>query len=124
MATTFAINELDLRIIVIGMICACLNVLMYGSPLAAMKTVITTKSVEFMPFFLSFFLFLNGGIWATYAVLDRDIFLGIPNGIGFVLGTIQLIIYAIYMNSKVSQSSKEIASPLLASIQGEAASHV
>jgi solute carrier family 50 (sugar transporter) len=48
----------------------------------------------------------------------------IPNGIGFVLGTIQLIIYAIYMNSKVSQSSKEIASPLLASIQGEAASHV
>jgi solute carrier family 50 protein (sugar transporter) len=41
------------------------------------KTVITTKSVEFMPFFLSFFLFLNGGIWATYAVLDRDIFLGV-----------------------------------------------
>ena len=35
-ATTFAINELDLRIMVIGMICACLNVLMYGSPLAAM----------------------------------------------------------------------------------------
>jgi hypothetical protein len=33
--------------------------------------------VEFMPFFLSFFLFLNGGVWATYAVLDRDIFLGV-----------------------------------------------
>lgn len=32
----FAINELDLRIMVIGTICACLNVLMYGSPLAAM----------------------------------------------------------------------------------------
>ena len=45
--------------------------------LDAQKTVITTKSVEFMPFFLSFFLFLNGGIWATYAVLDRDIFLGV-----------------------------------------------
>ncbi|KAL5654251.1 hypothetical protein ACJX0J_033570, partial [Zea mays] len=75
-ATTFAISEFELRIMVIGMICACLNVLMYGSPLASMKTVITTKSVEFMPFFLSFFLFLNGGVWATYAVLDRDIFLG------------------------------------------------
>jgi len=124
--TRFAINELDLRIMVIGTICACLNVLMYGSPLAAMKTVITTKSVAFMPFFLSFFLFLNGGIWATYAVLDRDMFLGIPNGIGFVLGTIQLIIYAIYMNSKASQSSKETASPLLASDhnQGEPSSHV
>jgi hypothetical protein len=41
------------------------------------KTVINTKSVEFMPFFLSFFLFLNGGVWAAYAVLDRDIFLGV-----------------------------------------------
>lgn len=53
----------------------------------------------------------------------------IPNGIGFVLGTIQLIIYAIYMNSKASQSSKETAaSPLLASNQhqgeAEASSHV
>ncbi|KAL6627796.1 hypothetical protein ACP70R_031522 [Stipagrostis hirtigluma subsp. patula] len=105
--TTFAISELELRVMVIGIICACLNVLMYGSPLAAMKTVITTKSVEYMPFFLSFFLFLNGGIWAVYAMLDRDIFLGIPNGIGFFLGTIQLIVYAIYMNSKASQRSKE-----------------
>lgn len=35
-ATTFTIRELDLRIKVIGMICACLNVLMYGSPLASM----------------------------------------------------------------------------------------
>ncbi|KAL6850050.1 hypothetical protein ACP4OV_020677 [Aristida adscensionis] len=120
--TTFAISELELRVMVIGMICACLNVLMYGSPLAAMKTVINTKSVEFMPFFLSFFLFLNGGIWALYALLDRDIFLGTPNGIGFFLGTIQLIVYAIYKNSKASQScSKEAAddalqasSPLLA----------
>ncbi|KAK3164250.1 hypothetical protein QOZ80_1AG0014810 [Eleusine coracana subsp. coracana] len=118
MIATFAIRELDLRIMVIGMICVCLNVLMYASPLAAMKTVITTRSVEFMPFLLSFFLFLNGGVWAAYAALDRDIFLGIPNGIGFVLGSIQLVIYAIYMNSKASQSSKGLADddlqPLLA----------
>ena len=41
------------------------------------KTVVTTKSVEFMPFMLSFFFFLNGGIWAFYALLVRDIFLGL-----------------------------------------------
>ncbi|KAK3160730.1 hypothetical protein QOZ80_1BG0063640 [Eleusine coracana subsp. coracana] len=115
---TFAISELDLRIMVIGMICVCLNVLMYASPLAATKTVITTRSVEFVPFLLSFFLFLNGGVWAAYAALDQDIFLGIPNGIGFFLGSIQLVIYAIYMNSKASQSSKGLADddlqPLLA----------
>uniref|UniRef100_A0A0E0JHR0 Bidirectional sugar transporter SWEET n=1 Tax=Oryza punctata TaxID=4537 RepID=A0A0E0JHR0_ORYPU len=34
-ATTFAISQLELRVTVIGMICACFNVLMYASPLTA-----------------------------------------------------------------------------------------
>ncbi|KAL6343922.1 hypothetical protein AAG906_027694 [Vitis piasezkii] len=92
----------DTRIDALGFICSGLNIVMYGSPLAAMKTVVTTKSVEFMPFFLSFFLFLNGGIWTIYAVLVRDYFLAVPNGTGLVLGTAQLVLYAIYRNSKPS----------------------
>lgn len=39
------------------------------------KTVVTTKSVEYMPFLLSFFLFLNGATWTLYAVLRWDIYL-------------------------------------------------
>ncbi|KAF8401442.1 hypothetical protein HHK36_012381 [Tetracentron sinense] len=97
----------DLRIDVTGFICAALNIVMYGSPLVAMRTVITTKSVVYMPFFLSFFLFLNGGIWALYAVLVRDYFLGVPNGIGFLLGTAQLVLYAIYRNGKASKSRSD-----------------
>ncbi|KQK04139.1 bidirectional sugar transporter SWEET17 [Brachypodium distachyon] len=107
--TTFAIAELDMKIMVVGLICACLSVFMYGSPLAAMRTVITTRSVEYMPFFLSFFLFLNGGVWAFYALLDRDVFLGVPNGFGCVLGGIQLIIYAVYKNCKVDSPSSDEA---------------
>ncbi|CAL9130804.1 unnamed protein product, partial [Musa acuminata var. zebrina] len=95
------------RVVVIGLVCAFLNVLMYGSPLCAMRSVITRRSVEYMPFLLSFFLFLNGGIWTLYAILDEDIFIGIPNGIGFILGTSQLILYMIYMNSEASNLSGE-----------------
>ncbi|KAH0461209.1 hypothetical protein IEQ34_008784 [Dendrobium chrysotoxum] len=91
----------DMRLMVIGVICSGLSLLMYGSPLAVMKMVIRTKSVKYMPFFLSFFLMLNGGIWTLYALLDWDFFLGISNGIGFILGIIQLILYIIYMNPKV-----------------------
>jgi len=65
-----------------------------------MKSVIVTKSVEFMPFFLSFFLFLNGGIWAVWAVLKGDVYVGIPNGIGFGLGAAQLVVYMIYRKGK------------------------
>ncbi|OMO98531.1 SWEET sugar transporter [Corchorus olitorius] len=68
------------RIDAIGFICAGLNIIMYGSPLAAMKTVVRTKSVEYMPFFLTFSLFLNGAIWAFYALLVQDLFLGKTKG--------------------------------------------
>ncbi|XP_015899879.3 bidirectional sugar transporter SWEET17 isoform X1 [Ziziphus jujuba] len=100
----------DSRIDAIGILCAGLNIIMYGSPLSAMKTVVATKSVEYMPFLLSFFLFLNGGIWTLYAFLVQDLFLGVPNGAGFLLGTAQLLLYAIYRNAKPSINSKNIIS--------------
>lgn len=109
--THFALDG-DVRINAIGFLGAGLNIVMYGSPLAAMRTVVTTKSVEYMPFLLSFFLFLNGGVWCFYAILVKDPFLGVPNGIGFFLGIVQLALYARYRNSTKSSSSIE---PLLIS---------
>ncbi|KAL4273631.1 hypothetical protein GQ457_13G024480 [Hibiscus cannabinus] len=108
-AAAIAVTQLALegetRIGAIGLMGSGLNIIMYGSPLAAMKTVVRTKRVEYMPFSLSFFLFLNGGIWAFYAFLVHDFFLGVPNGIGFLLGTAQLLLYAIYKNAKPSNHS-------------------
>ncbi|XP_047250674.1 bidirectional sugar transporter SWEET17-like [Capsicum annuum] len=95
-----------MRIKAIGFLTAGLNIIMYGSPLGVMKTVVTTKSVEFMPFYLSFFLFLNGGAWTLYPVLLRDWFIGVPNGTGWFLGAVQLVIYAIYRNPKSSTSTQ------------------
>ncbi|KAK9084258.1 hypothetical protein Scep_030729 [Stephania cephalantha] len=95
----------DVRIDIVGFLGAGLNIIMYGSPLGIMKTVVTTKSVEFMPFFLSLFMFLNGGVWTFYAYLVKDIILGIPNGTGFLLGTAQLLLYAIYRDKKPSKST-------------------
>ncbi|CAL5415497.1 unnamed protein product [Camellia sinensis] len=102
--TQLAMNR-DVRIDAIGFMGAALNIIMYASPLAAMKTVVTTKSVEYMPFFLSFTLFFNGGIWAFYAVLVHDLFLGVPNGTGFILGIAQLVLYAIYRNAKPTRNT-------------------
>ncbi|KAK7337732.1 hypothetical protein VNO77_18318 [Canavalia gladiata] len=80
----------------LGMLCSGLTIIMYASPLLAMKTVIKTKSVEYMPFLLSFFMFLNGGAWALYSLLVKDLFVGIPNLIGLILGLTQVIVYVIY----------------------------
>ncbi|KAG2315216.1 hypothetical protein Bca4012_066017 [Brassica carinata] len=105
-ATRSAFKDEKTRSHSMGFICAGLNIIMYGSPLSAMKTVVTTKSVKYMPFWLSFFLFLNGAIWAVYASLQHDVFLLVPNGVGFVFGTMQLILYGIYRNAKPVSSSK------------------
>ncbi|EHA8590170.1 hypothetical protein COCNU_scaffold015884G000010 [Cocos nucifera] len=112
----------SLRLTVIGSMCAALTVGMYASPLAAMRMVVKTKSVEYMPFFLSFFLFLNGGVWSGYSVLVQDYFIGVPNGIGFALGSIQLVLYAIYKrktpSAKAAAADEKEGSTHLVEMQG------
>ncbi|XP_050373626.1 bidirectional sugar transporter SWEET17 [Argentina anserina] len=103
----------DVRINAIGFLGAGLNIIMYASPLSAMKTVVTTKSVEYMPFWLSFFFFLNGGVWLFYAWLQQDYFLGVPNGMGFLLGAVQLILYWIYTKPAAKKEDKSLSSALL-----------
>ncbi|KAJ4719408.1 Bidirectional sugar transporter SWEET [Melia azedarach] len=99
----------DVQIKVSGFLSLCFSMVAYGSPLSAMKTVVVTKSVEYMPFLLSFILFINGAVWTVYAFLTKDAFIGIPNGSGFILGTAQLILYAMYWKPK---SSKKISGDL------------
>lgn len=98
----FAIHKSGLRLTFIGFICAGLTLGMYGSPFFAVGIVIKTKSVEYVPFLLSLFLFINGGVWSVYALLVKDFFVGMPNAIGFVLGSAQLILYAIYKKKSAS----------------------
>ncbi|MED6130300.1 hypothetical protein PIB30_000199 [Stylosanthes scabra] len=96
------------RINAVGLMGAAFNILMYGSPVTAMKTVVMRRSVEYMPFLLSFFFFLNGGVWLLYAFLVRDPILGVPNGAGFILGSVQLMLYGIYKDAKPSNGNNNI----------------
>ncbi|KAK4489048.1 hypothetical protein RD792_004842 [Penstemon davidsonii] len=60
------------------------------------KQVIKTKSVKFMPFYLSLANFANGLNWLTYALIKIDPYLLVPNGLGALSGLVQLILYATY----------------------------
>nr|AYV91989.1 SWEET5 [Saccharum spontaneum] len=92
------------RSLVVGCLCVFFGTLMYASPLTVMKKVIVTQSVEYMPFTLSFVSFLNGICWTTYALIRFDIFITIPNGMGTLLGLVQLIIYFCYYGSTPKSS--------------------
>ncbi|XP_020970395.1 bidirectional sugar transporter SWEET7b [Arachis ipaensis] len=65
--------------------------------LSTKAKVIKTKSVEYMPFWLSLTNFLNGVCWTIYALIHPfDIYVLVSNGIGALSGLIQLILYACY----------------------------
>ncbi|KAK3440035.1 hypothetical protein EUGRSUZ_B00363 [Eucalyptus grandis] len=64
--------------------------------MAALRRVIQTKSVKYMPFYMSLAMFLNGITWAIYALLKFKPFVLVPNGLEALLGLAQLILYATY----------------------------
>nr|XP_010320027.1 bidirectional sugar transporter SWEET1a-like isoform X1 [Solanum lycopersicum] len=78
-------------------------IMMYGSPLSVMRRVIKSKSVEYMPFFLSLAVFICSLSWFFFALLGKDPFILVPNAIGTLLGAMQLILYAIYRASEVKK---------------------
>lgn len=92
-----------------GLAASIFSIIMYASPLSIMRMVIKTKSVEFMPFFLSLFVFLCGTSWFIFGLLGKDPFVAVPNGFGSGLGAVQLILYAIYRDKKGGGGAKRAA---------------
>ncbi|XP_045828318.1 bidirectional sugar transporter N3-like [Trifolium pratense] len=106
LTTHFAMQGF-LRVQVLGWICTSFAICVFASPLSIMAKVIRTKSVEFMPFNLSFFLTLSAIVWFTYGLFLKDICIAIPNVVGFILGLLQMLLYAIYNKAKKGVSIEE-----------------
>lgn len=109
-----------------GIAYAVSSIMVYGSPLSVLRLVIKSKSVEYMPFFLSLSVFICSTSWLIFALLGKDPFISVPNGVGALLGAVQLILYAFYrrrefkkdeMNESAEMSTKELQDKKLANTQ-------
>ncbi|KAM0920695.1 hypothetical protein ACQ4PT_007349 [Festuca glaucescens] len=89
----------DGRSMVVGILCVVFGTGMYAAPLSVMKMVIQTKSVEYMPLFLSLASLVNGVFWTAYALIKFDLYMTIPNGLGVLFAVGQVVLYAIYYKS-------------------------
>ncbi|CAH9117042.1 unnamed protein product [Cuscuta europaea] len=98
----------ETRSAIVGGIAALASIVMYASPLASMKLVITTKSVEYMPLSLSVCSLVNSLCWSLYALMRMEIFILAPNGIGVLLGLLQIVLYAKYYKSSNCVEGKQV----------------
>ncbi|CAL5325728.1 unnamed protein product [Camellia sinensis] len=104
--TILKVHTHEKRSMVVGIFCVIFGGLMYAAPLTIMRKVIKTKSVEFMPFWLSFAAFSNGVIWLIYALIKFDPYIFTGNGLGTLCGAAQLILYAYYYKSTPKGNEK------------------
>nr|GLL28220.1 bidirectional sugar transporter SWEET3-like [Ipomoea trifida] len=94
--STFSFHDHRRRKVFVGSVGLVASVSMYSSPLVVVKRVIKTKSVEYMPFYLSFFSFVTSSLWMAYGLLSHDLVLASPNLVGCPLGLLQLLLYCKY----------------------------
>ncbi|CAH9054568.1 unnamed protein product [Cuscuta europaea] len=98
------------RVVLVGWMCAVVNVLVFAAPLSIMRKVIKTKSVEFMPLDLSLCLILCATTWFLYGLCVNDKFIAVPNVVGFAFGIAQICLYLKYKESK-KESDNDRKSP-------------
>ncbi|KAH9797557.1 Bidirectional sugar transporter SWEET2a [Citrus sinensis] len=104
--TSMEVFDSNGRRLFVGYLSVASLISMFASPLFIIKLVIKTRSVEFMPFYLSLSNFLMSLSFLAYGMFKDDPFIYVPNGIGTLLGIAQVMLYS-YYSTKSGEVSRQ-----------------
>lgn len=103
-------------IISLGLVGVFLSVILTGSPLSTVSTVLKERSTESMPFATSMAAFLNCLSWTLYGYyVADDLILWLSSAIGLVFAIFQLVLFVIFGIS--SRAREEVSQVEIVNIQ-------
>lgn len=85
----------DFAELVVGLAASIVNVISYASPLAALRVVLKERSTALMPAEVSIGNFVCSALWLAYGWIAEDVFIIVPNFLGFGVGAAQLLLLAV-----------------------------
>lgn len=89
------ISKEDMKFVV-GVVVNLNLIFFYAAPLSTIMTVVRTKSSSSIHFWTMVMNTTNAFFWCVYALGIQDYYILIPNGLGFMFGLIQTLLYKIY----------------------------
>lgn len=96
---------------VFGILLDITGMIQYGSPLVKAYDVIKSQSSKGLPLPLVLGTLFCSSCWTIYAIIKKDIYVLLQNGVGVVLALFQLSLFCIYPSKKYIQKEDEM-SPL------------
>lgn len=82
----------DTVLFIIGVVVNANFVVFYGAPLSTIYTVISTRATVTIHIPTMLLNTLNGAFWGIYGITVSNLFVIIPNGLGVLLGIVQIIL--------------------------------
>lgn len=80
----------------VGLAAAVINVFSYVAPLSALRVILREKSTACLPVEVSIGNWICSSLWLFYGWLSEDLFILLPNLIGTVVGSAQLVLLVLY----------------------------
>jgi solute carrier family 50 protein (sugar transporter) len=103
-AQSFSSNTREL---IVGVVVNLNLVFFYGAPLSSIYTVLSTKTSASIHIPTMITNTLNGIFWTAYGLAILDPFIYVPNGLGAVLGAVQILLCVIFPRRKKPTSKEE-----------------
>ncbi|OWZ08089.1 hypothetical protein PHMEG_00019422 [Phytophthora megakarya] len=86
--------------LIVGILAVASSLVLYASPLAAIKVVLQTRSSASLPFAMILAGAINNLLWVVYGFLVFDLFLIVPSSVNAALGLVQVALYGVYHPSR------------------------